>query len=80
MHLPCRIVVHLCMLATAGFGQPSSPWEPSHLQREVQTGPWSPGLWSDSGAGPAGHVALRGTSVPYGSLRTLFLPPGFNPV
>lgn len=74
MPLPHWIVVDSGVLATAGVGQPSNRGEPSHLQREVQTRLWSPGLWSDSGAGPAGHVAPRGTSVPCGSPRTLFLP------
>lgn len=74
MHLPHWIVVDSGMLATAGVGRPSSPGEPSHLQREVQARLWSPGLWSDSGAGPAGHIVPRGTSLPCGSPRTLFLP------
>lgn len=74
MHLPRWNIVDLGMLATARVGRPSSPGEPLHLQREVQTGLWSPGLWSDSGAGTAGHVAPWGTSVSCGSPRTLFLP------
>ena len=74
MHLPHWIVVDSGMLATAGVGRPSSSGEPSHLQREVQTGLWSPGLWSDSGAGPSGHVVPRGTSMQCGSPRPLFLP------